>query len=76
MSGVSTALLIEHARAVRAVFPPEEIAQVKAIACELPREHGLPLSRFSRAELHRLVVARGVCEAPPRRSRAGCTRTP
>ena len=31
---------IEHARAVRAVFPPEEVAQVKAIACELPREHG------------------------------------
>jgi hypothetical protein len=29
----------------------------------LPREHGLPLSRFSRAELHRLVVERGVCAA-------------
>jgi hypothetical protein len=36
---------------------------VKAIACSLPREHGLPLSRFSRAELHRLVIERGVCEA-------------
>jgi len=36
---------------------------VKAIACELPREHGLPLSRFSRAELHRLVIERGVTEA-------------
>jgi hypothetical protein len=36
---------------------------VKAIACELPREHGLPLSRFSRAELHRLVVERGICAA-------------
>jgi len=36
---------------------------VKAIACALPREHGLPLSRFSRAELHRLVVERGVCDA-------------
>ena len=54
---------IERARAARAVFPPEEIAQVKAIACELPREQGLPLSRFSRAELHRLVIERGVCEA-------------
>jgi hypothetical protein len=39
------------------------VAQVKAIACELPREHGLPLSRCSRAELHRLVVEGGVCEA-------------
>jgi DDE superfamily endonuclease len=36
---------------------------VKAIACELPRTQGVPLSRFSRAELHRLVVERGVCEA-------------
>ena len=36
---------------------------MKAIACELPKEHGLPLSRFSRTELHRLVVERGVTEA-------------
>ena len=36
---------------------------MKAIACELPRTQGVPLSRFSRAELHRLVVERGVCEA-------------
>ena len=54
---------IDRDRGVRGVFPPEEVAQVKAIACELPREHGLPLSRFSRAELHRLVIERGVCEA-------------
>ena len=33
---------------------------MKAIACGLPREHGLPLSRFSRAELHRLVIERGL----------------
>jgi hypothetical protein len=39
------------------------VAQVKAIACELPRTQGVPLSRFSRAELHRLVVERGVSEA-------------
>ncbi len=36
---------------------------MKAVACELPREHGLPLSRFSRAELHRLVIERGVTDA-------------
>jgi len=36
---------------------------VKALACELPATHGLPLSRFSRAELHRLVVQRGVTNA-------------
>jgi hypothetical protein len=39
------------------------VAQVQAVACELPREHGLPLSRFSRAERHRLVVERGVTDA-------------
>ena len=36
---------------------------MKAIACELPRRQGVPLSRFSRAELHRLVIERGVTEA-------------
>jgi DDE superfamily endonuclease len=56
-------LPIDHDLDARGVFPPEEVAQVKAIACQLPREHGLPLSRFSRAELHRLVIERGVCDA-------------
>jgi len=51
------------ARVARAVFPPEQVAEVKAIACELPLTHGLPLSRFSRAELHRLVIERGVTDA-------------
>jgi len=54
---------IERGRVARAVFPPDEVARVKAIACELPKDHGLPLSRFSRAELHRLVVERGISEA-------------
>jgi hypothetical protein len=44
-------------------FPPQQVAEVKAIACELPREAGVPLSRFSRAELHRLVIERAVCDA-------------
>ena len=38
---------------------------MKAIACGLPRTHGVPLSRFSRAELHRLVVERGISAASP-----------
>ncbi len=59
----STVSAIDRDADVRAVFPPEQIAEVKAIACSLPREHGLPLSRFSRAELHRLVIQRGVCAA-------------
>ena len=44
-------------------FPPEQVAEVKAIACELPATCGAPLSRFGRAELHRLVIERGVTEA-------------
>ncbi len=54
---------IASVRAARAVFPPEQVAEVKALACELPVTHGLSLGRFSRAELHRLVVERGLSEA-------------
>ncbi len=54
---------MKRGRVARAVFPPEEVAQVKAIACELPKEQGVPLSRFSRSELRRFVVERGVSEA-------------
>jgi hypothetical protein len=32
----------------RVVFPPEQVAEVKAIGCELPRTRELRLSRFSR----------------------------
>jgi hypothetical protein len=53
----------DRARAARAVFPPEQVAEVKAIACELPAIHGAPLSRFSRSELHRLVIERGLTAA-------------
>jgi hypothetical protein len=56
-------LRIEHGQADRVVFPPHEVAQVKAVACELPKTHGLALSRFSRAELHRFVVEQAVSDA-------------
>src|SRR5215217_4191943 len=56
-------LRIERGRWSRVVFPPQQVAQVKAIACELPRDQGVPLSRFSRAELHRQVIERAVCDA-------------
>ena len=61
----STDCRIESARDARAVFPPQELAAVKAIACELPASGGVPLSRFSQSELHRLVLERGVTEASP-----------
>ncbi len=35
---------------------------MKAIACQLPSERGVPLSRFSSAEIAREAVARGIVE--------------
>jgi len=55
--------MIVSVRAARAVFPPEQVAEVKALACQLPATHGLPLGRFSRTELHRLVIERGLSNA-------------
>ena len=46
--------------AVPGIFPPAVIIEVKALACELPRNIGLPLSRFSITELHREVIERGI----------------
>ena len=45
-----------------AVFSPAQVAEVKALACELPAEKGVPLSRWSSAELAREAVARGIVE--------------
>ncbi len=56
--------MTERGAVPRAVFPPEEIAQVKAVACEPPREDSSPpLSRRSCADVHRLALERGLCEA-------------
>jgi len=41
-------------------FPPEVVVLVKAIACELPSKRGLPLSRFSCADIAREVERSGV----------------
>jgi hypothetical protein len=47
-------------RGVPGRFPPGEIAEVKALACELPATSGRPISRWSAAELAREAVARGI----------------
>ena len=47
-------------RVGRGRFPPAEIAEVKALACELPAQTGRPLSRWSAAGLPREAVARGI----------------
>ena len=42
------------------LFPPEIVVQVKALACELPKTHNLPLSRWSTADLARQVRESGL----------------
>ncbi len=39
------------------LFPARVVAEVKAPACELPAKLGVRLSRFSRSELRRHVLA-------------------
>lgn len=41
-------------------FPPSVVVEVKALACELPARRGVPLARWSLAELRREVVAHGL----------------
>jgi hypothetical protein len=36
------------------------VAEVKALACALPRELGVPLSRLSRADVRQLAIERGI----------------
>ncbi len=45
---------------VRPSFPPRVAIEVKALACELPAKLGIPLSRFSVAELRCEVLHRGL----------------
>jgi transposase len=44
-------------------FTPVQVAEVKAMACQLPAETGLPLSRWSCPELAGEVVDRGIAPA-------------
>ena len=53
---------IKRGRVDRAAFPPEQAAEVKAVACEPPAPDA-PLSRRSTADVHRLVIERAICDA-------------
>jgi transposase len=56
--------LADRARSGRpARFTPVQVAQVKALACQLPARAGAPLARWSCPELAREVVSQGVAEA-------------
>ena len=52
----------KRGRVARVAFPPEQVAEVKAVACEPPSQ-GAPLSRRSVADVHRLTVERGIADA-------------
>src|SRR3954447_18199141 len=56
----SSGLRSDLGRVGRGVFPPAQVAEVKALACELPAEQGVPLSRWSSAELAREAITRGI----------------
>src|SRR5712664_799942 len=47
-------------RVAPGLFPRELVVQVKALACELPAQHDVPLSRWSLAELSRHVCQSGL----------------
>ena len=47
-------------RVAPGLFPPELVVQVKALACELPATHEVPLSRWSLGELSRYVSHSGL----------------
>ena len=57
---------------VPAFFPPQIVVEVKALACELPRERRLPFSRLRHADTAAEAVAREIVGSiSGRRSGAG-----
>lgn len=42
------------------IFSPKVVIEVKELACQLPAESGVPLSRYSTSEIAREVVQRGI----------------
>lgn len=42
------------------VFPPKVIAEIKALACEIPSVSNIPLSRLSNADIAREAVNKGI----------------
>lgn len=43
-----------------ALFPPEVVIAIKALACQLPKEMGLPFSRLTHGEIARQAVSQGI----------------
>ena len=45
---------------VRPLFPPNVVVQIKALACELPFDNNIPLSRFSSRDIAIEAIHRGI----------------
>ncbi|HXI12612.1 MAG TPA: hypothetical protein VNM92_08195 [Thermoanaerobaculia bacterium] len=45
---------------VQSAFPPGVVVAIKALACELPHQTGLPISRFQIPDIKRAVIERGL----------------
>ncbi len=45
---------------VQPAFPPSVVVAIKALACELPSRRGLPLARWSMADLRQEAVTSGI----------------
>ncbi|WP_328892632.1 helix-turn-helix domain-containing protein [Streptomyces sp. NBC_00236] len=58
-------------------FSPVQVAEAKALACQLPVESDIPLSRWSCPELAAELTARGASPRPSPRPRCavGCAKT-
>src|SRR5580658_5337786 len=54
------ALRIGHGGDARRLFPPLVQAEIKALACQIPKETGVPLSRFSSQDIAVEAVTRGI----------------
>lgn len=52
--------MIDHGAGDRAAFPPKVVMEVKALACQLPYERNLPLSRLSCSDIAREAVENGI----------------
>jgi len=60
LRNASPDLGIVRGEGIRPSFPPLVEMEVKALGCELPRERGVPLSRFSSSEIASEAIARGI----------------
>jgi hypothetical protein len=49
-----------HGAGARALFPPDIIVEIKALACQLPKNLVLPFSRLTRDEIARHAIERGI----------------